>query len=133
MVERSRRLFRQTDPPQAQARRFLLADRSASRNQPLHQGIQRQRRQALYMESRSRRNRRSEKQGVPNVGINPLEVFATKRRDRGAALKFLKRTLKRYGRPKAIVTDRRRSYSAGDERDQLRSASGGGALAEQSS
>ena len=41
-----------------------------------------------------------------------LEVFATKRRDRGAALKFLKRTLKRYGRPKAIVTDRRRSYSA---------------------
>jgi len=30
----------------------------------------------------------------------------TKRRDRRAALKFLKRTMKRYGRPKAIVTDR---------------------------
>ena len=41
-----------------------------------------------------------------------LEVFATKRRDRRAALKFLKRTMKRYGRPKAIVTDRLRSYGA---------------------
>ena len=41
-----------------------------------------------------------------------LEVFATKRRDRGAALKFLKRTMKRYGRPRSIVTDRLRSYRA---------------------
>ncbi len=41
-----------------------------------------------------------------------LEVFATKRRDRRAALEFLKRTMKRYGRPKAIVTDRLRSYRA---------------------
>ncbi len=41
-----------------------------------------------------------------------LEVFATKRRDRRAALKFLKRTMKRYGRPRSIVTDRLRSYSA---------------------
>ena len=41
-----------------------------------------------------------------------LEVFATKRRDRRAALKFLKRTMKRYGRPRAIVADRRRSYGA---------------------
>ena len=41
-----------------------------------------------------------------------LEVFATKRRDRRAALKFLKRTMKRYGRPRAIVTDRLRSYAA---------------------
>ena len=39
-----------------------------------------------------------------------LEVFATKRRDRKAALKFIKRTTKRYGRPWAIVTDRLRSY-----------------------
>jgi putative transposase len=38
--------------------------------------------------------------------------FATKRRDRRAALKFLKRAMKRYGRPKAIVTDRLRSYRA---------------------
>ena len=41
-----------------------------------------------------------------------LEVFATKRRDRKAALKFLKRTMKRYGRPWSIVTDRLRSYGA---------------------
>ncbi len=43
-----------------------------------------------------------------------LEVFATKRRDRRAALKFLKRTMKRYGRPRAIVTDRLRSGRAGE-------------------
>ena len=41
-----------------------------------------------------------------------LEVFATKRRDRGAALKFLKRTMKRYGPPWSIKTDRLRSYGA---------------------
>jgi len=41
-----------------------------------------------------------------------LEVFATKRRDRRAALKFLKRTMKRYGRPQSIVTDRLPSYGA---------------------
>jgi putative transposase len=39
-----------------------------------------------------------------------LEVFATKRRDRKAALKFLRRTMKRYGRPRSIVTDRLLSY-----------------------
>ena len=41
-----------------------------------------------------------------------LEVFATKRRDRRAALKFLKRAMKRYGVPQVIVTDRLRSYGA---------------------
>jgi len=41
-----------------------------------------------------------------------LEVFATKRRDRKAALKFLKRAMKRYGRPYKIVTDRLPSYGA---------------------
>ena len=41
-----------------------------------------------------------------------LEVFATKRRDRRAALKFLKRTIKRYGEPQSIVTDRLGSYRA---------------------
>ena len=41
-----------------------------------------------------------------------LEVFATKRRDRRAALNFLKRAMKRYGRPKVLVTDRLRSYRA---------------------
>ena len=39
-----------------------------------------------------------------------LEVFVTRRRDRGAALKFLKRAMKRYGRPRSIITDRLRSY-----------------------
>jgi len=41
-----------------------------------------------------------------------LEVFATKRRGRKAALKFLKRTMKGYGRPPSIVTDGLRSYRA---------------------
>ena len=41
-----------------------------------------------------------------------LEVFATKRRDRKAALKFLKRAMKRYGGPRAIMTDRLRSCDA---------------------
>ena len=39
-----------------------------------------------------------------------LEVIATKRRNRKAALRFLKRTMKRYGRPASIVTDRLPSY-----------------------
>ena len=41
-----------------------------------------------------------------------LEVFATKRRDRKAALNFLKRAMKRYGPPKVVVTDRLGSYRA---------------------
>ena len=41
-----------------------------------------------------------------------LEVFATKRRDRRAALKFLTHAMKHYSRPRAIVTDRLRSYGA---------------------
>jgi len=41
-----------------------------------------------------------------------LEVFVTQRRDRRAALKFLKRAMKLYGQPKVIVTDRLRSYRA---------------------
>ena len=41
-----------------------------------------------------------------------LEVFATKRRDRKAALQFLERAMKRYGQPKVIVTDRLKSYRA---------------------
>ena len=41
-----------------------------------------------------------------------LESFVTKRRDRRAALAFLKKAMKRYGPPKVIVTDRLRSYRA---------------------
>ena len=50
-----------------------------------------------------------------------LEVFATKRRDRRSALKFLKRAVKRYGRPRSIVTDRLGSYRAATKADALRS------------
>ena len=41
-----------------------------------------------------------------------IEAFVTKRRTRGAALKFLKKAMKRYGSPKVIVTDKLRSYRA---------------------
>ncbi len=41
-----------------------------------------------------------------------LEVFVTKRRDRKAALRFLKKAMKQFGRPEVIVTDRLRSYRA---------------------
>jgi len=41
-----------------------------------------------------------------------LEVFATKRQNRRAAIQFLKRAMKRYRQPKVIVTDRLRSYRA---------------------
>ena len=41
-----------------------------------------------------------------------LDAFVTKRRDRKAALKFLKKLMKRYGRPDQIVTDKLRSYGA---------------------
>ncbi len=41
-----------------------------------------------------------------------LESYVTKRRDRKAALKFLRKSLRRYGSPQAIVTDNLRSYCA---------------------
>ena len=41
-----------------------------------------------------------------------LEAYVTKRRDRHAALKFLRKAMKRYGNPEVIVTDRLRSYRA---------------------
>ncbi len=41
-----------------------------------------------------------------------LESFVTKRRDRKAALKFLRKTMRRYGRPNVIVADRLHSYGA---------------------
>jgi len=41
-----------------------------------------------------------------------LESFVTKRRDKKAALKFLRKSMKRYGQPEVIVTDKLRSYSA---------------------
>jgi putative transposase len=41
-----------------------------------------------------------------------LETFDTEKRDRKAALRFLKKAMKRFGCPKAIVTDRLGSYRA---------------------
>jgi putative transposase len=41
-----------------------------------------------------------------------LETFVTKRRDREAALKFLRKSMKRYVQPEVLVTDRLRSYGA---------------------
>src|SRR5271168_4022916 len=41
-----------------------------------------------------------------------LESFVTKERDKAAALKFIRKAMKRHGRPKAIVTDGLRSYGA---------------------
>jgi putative transposase len=39
-----------------------------------------------------------------------LEAYVTKRRDRKAALRFLHRTMKRYGNPQVVATDRLKSY-----------------------
>jgi putative transposase len=41
-----------------------------------------------------------------------LESFASKTKDKAAALKFIKRAMKRHGNPRSIVTDRLRSYGA---------------------
>ena len=41
-----------------------------------------------------------------------LEGFVSKRRDRKAALKFLRKTMKRHGCPHIFVSDKRRSYGA---------------------
>ena len=41
-----------------------------------------------------------------------LESFVTKERDRAAALKFMKKALKRHGSPEIITTDGLRSYKA---------------------
>ena len=41
-----------------------------------------------------------------------LESFVTRKRDKAAALAFLKRAMKQYGQPKSIVTDKLRSYRA---------------------
>ena len=41
-----------------------------------------------------------------------LESFVTKSRDRKAAMRFLRKSMKRYGQPEIIVTDKLRSYSA---------------------
>jgi len=56
-----------------------------------------------------------------------LESLVTKTRDRTAALRFVRKSLKRHGRPETFVTDRLRSYGAalkdlgrGDDRETER-------------
>jgi putative transposase len=41
-----------------------------------------------------------------------LESFVTKMRDKKAALKFLRKAMRKHGRPEVVVTDRLRSYGA---------------------
>ena len=41
-----------------------------------------------------------------------LESFVTKKRDKKAALKFLKKAMRKYGNPEVIVTDGLASYGA---------------------
>lgn len=41
-----------------------------------------------------------------------LEAYVTKTRNREAALRFLRKAMKRYGRPDVVVTDRLGSYKA---------------------
>ena len=41
-----------------------------------------------------------------------LEAVVTAKRDKAAALKFLKRIMKKYGRPRSVVTDGLYSYLA---------------------
>ena len=41
-----------------------------------------------------------------------LESYVTRRRDRKAALKFIRKSMKRYGQPQVLVTDKLRSYGA---------------------
>jgi putative transposase len=41
-----------------------------------------------------------------------LESYVTRTRDKNAALKFLKKSMKRHGRPHVLVTDKLRSYGA---------------------
>ncbi len=41
-----------------------------------------------------------------------LESYVTKRRDKKAALKFLRKAMRKHGQPEVIVTDKLRSYGA---------------------
>jgi len=44
--------------------------------------------------------------------VEVLESYVTKTRDRKSALKFLRKTMKRHGRPEVLVTDKVRSCGA---------------------
>ena len=46
------------------------------------------------------------------IAASVNESYLTKKRDKKAALKFMKKAMRRYGSPNEIVTDRLRSYTA---------------------
>ena len=60
-----------------------------------------------------------------------LEAVVTSKRDKAAALKLLKRIMKKYGAPRTIVTDRLRALFRGDERGRQRRSPGGRRSAQQ--
>ena len=61
-----------------------------------------------------------------------LESVVTAKRDKAAAVKFLRRIMKKYGRPRKIVTDGLRAYSAAMKRSRQRRSPGGRPRAQQS-
>ena len=61
-----------------------------------------------------------------------LEAVVTARRDKAAALKFLKRIMKKYGHPRKVVTDRLPRLFCGDEGDWQCRPAGGRSRAQQS-
>ena len=61
-----------------------------------------------------------------------LEAVVTAKRDKAAALKFLKRIMKRYGRPRKHRHRRALLLFRGDERDRQRRSPGGRSSAQQS-
>ena len=60
-----------------------------------------------------------------------LESFVTKERDKEAALRFMKKALKRHGSPEAITTDGLRSYKAAMKRTWQCRQAGGQTLGQQ--
>ena len=62
-----------------------------------------------------------------------LESYVTKRRNRKAALKFLRKTMKRHGHPHILVTDKLRSYGAAMKDIGKLSRAGNRSLDQQSS
>jgi len=48
---------------------------------------------------------------VDNEG-EVLDGYSSKRHDRNAALKFIRKSMKRHGKPNVIITDKLQSYRA---------------------
>jgi len=76
--QRRRRLLRQTNTAQAQARRLPFRRRTPGRHQPLSARIQYREPATIHLESQSRRHHRRSKQKAPNIGLNPLAIYYAK-------------------------------------------------------